>query len=138
MTGSCIRSYVLSKLSNNETLSSKEVQEHARQCLVTLQNHYITTNTKTQVQRQVAMSNGYDFLCDEDPLYMQKNHPVPITLLISHVQNPYLKKVITKNPYAKQAVMNPYYQKKPLLNQPSAKHVLNPYIKKRPFKSYQH
>ena len=98
ISGNSIRRYVLTKLANDNTLSQKEVQEHALHCSASAQNHYITTNEDTQIQHQMVMAQGFNFLREDNSLVFvnhANHHPVR-----PRMSNPYIRTSSgIKNPY---------------------------------------
>ena len=118
-TGNSIRRYCLTKLSNDENLSAKEIAEHARHCSINTQNHYITTNQESQVQRQMVLGKGYDFLCEDTsmPILPLKEKRPPV----ESKKEEYIPTVVSSTParaslpsnhHPVRTVRNPYYPSK--------------------------
>lgn len=104
VTGNSIRRYVLTKLANDETITQKEVQEHARHRSATAQNHYITTNENSHIYRQRVMATGFNFLSTKERIHLSNQDCQKLPAVAT--KNPYLGNKTIVTPTVK--VFNPY------------------------------
>ena len=104
LSGLSIRRFVLTKLANDDNLCQKEVQEHARHHSAYAQNHYIMSSDVSQLQRQMVMGRGFNFMREDEsevflPAFNDDDHHPPAPRKPRKVINPYLKS--KSNPYAR-------------------------------------
>ena len=104
ITGTSICCWVLTKLANDDSISQKEVQEHACHRSCTSQNHYIRTSEMSQLNRQMAMARGFNIIrstTTDTTTTFESSNKENIT-----TTNPYIRKKNTTNPYIR--CNNPY------------------------------